>query len=76
MPRWFPFSHRTVAHFDQAGDSQAEERFELNAKAGAEERRGAKDNKVEDDDEENMLISRGTFRDFQPIPSIPLSVTE
>ena len=38
-------------HFCKAGDSQAEERFKLNAKAGAEKRRGAKDSEVEDDDE-------------------------
>ena len=56
MPRWFPLSGSSVVHFYQAGDSQAEERFELNTKAGAEERRGAEDSsKVEEDDDENLL---------------------
>ena len=56
MPRWFPLSGSSVAHCYKAGDSQAEERFELNTKAGAEERRGAEDgSKVEEDDDENLL---------------------
>ena len=56
MPRWFPLSGSSVVHFYQAGDSQAEERFELNTKAGAEERRGAEgSSKVEEDDDENLL---------------------
>ena len=77
MPRWFPLSGSSVVHFYQAGDSQAEERFELNTKAGAEERRGAEDgSKVEEDDDENLLICRGTFTDFQPIHPSHFSVTQ
>ena len=57
MPRWFPLSGSSVVHFYQAGDSQAEERFELNTKAGAEERRGAEDSsKVKEDDDENLQV--------------------
>ena len=77
MPRWFPLSGSSVVHFYQAGDSQAEERFELNTKAGAEERRGAEgSSKVEEDDDENLPnICRGTFTDFQTIPLFSHSVT-
>ena len=39
----------------QAGDSQAEERFKLNAKTGSEERRGAQDSSKVEDGDENML---------------------
>ena len=53
-------------HFCKAGDSQAEERFKLNSKAGEEERRG-----VEDSSE-----VKATFKIVSPLYTSFLSITE